>query len=73
MTAASIARAHGSRAIELRATVGMVTSRGGQPEFAAAMASLEESVAYFTPGEDSKDLVEALVLLREQSEASTTS
>ncbi len=73
MTAASIARAHGSRAIELRATVGMVTSRRGQPEFAAAMASLDDTVAYFTPGEDSKGLVEALVLLREQSEASTTS
>ncbi|MFP6682890.1 MAG: hypothetical protein VCB07_11905, partial [Gammaproteobacteria bacterium] len=72
MTAASIARAHGSRAIELRATIGMVTSCWGQSEFASAMSSLQDTVAYFTPGEDSKDLVEALVLLREQSEASTT-
>jgi predicted ATPase len=71
MTAASIARAHGSRAIELRATVGMVTSRRGQPEFAAAMASLENALAYFTPGEDSKDLVEALAMVREQAAAST--
>ena len=53
MTAASIAHAHGSRAIELRATVGMVTSRRGQPEFAAAMSSIEDTVAYFTPSEDS--------------------
>ncbi len=72
LTAANIARSHGSRATELRATVGIVKSRRGQPEEIEARRLLRDVLVYFTPGEDSKDLGEALDLVEEYPAAEIT-
>jgi len=72
VTAAAIARSHGSRAMELRAAVGIVNACRGRREEADALTSLEKSLAYFTPGDDSKDLTEALALVSYAAQESTT-
>lgn len=63
VASANFARAHGSRAVEVRAYVGMVRACGENRDNAIAFEMLEESLSYFTPGDDSKDIADALDLV----------
>lgn len=68
----AIARSHGSRALEVRALYGALRSRRDCAEELATLERLRECLAVFTPGEDSKDIVDALALVeRYRTETST--
>lgn len=58
-----VARSHGSRALEAQALYGALRSRSDCPEEPAALEQLRACLAVFTPGDDSKDIVEALALV----------
>ncbi|MGR9090078.1 MAG: DUF6596 domain-containing protein [Gammaproteobacteria bacterium] len=60
---AGFARSHGSPALEVRALYGALRSRRDCPEELPTLEQLRECLAAFTPGEDSKDLVDALALV----------
>ncbi|MFT4583590.1 MAG: class 3 adenylate cyclase [Gammaproteobacteria bacterium] len=61
-TAASIARMHGSRAIELRAVVGIVHGTEDTHEQAQTVGRLTSILAHFQASDDSKDLAAALAI-----------
>jgi hypothetical protein len=55
--------------MEVHATVGMVKS-SDEPNKAALLKRLRDALTYFKPGEDSKDLIEALSIVEQQSAVS---
>jgi class 3 adenylate cyclase/predicted ATPase len=64
-TAASIARIQGSRAMEVRALVGMFNGTSDVVERAAVVARLTSILNYFQISDDSKDLVTALAIVEQ--------
>jgi tetratricopeptide (TPR) repeat protein len=68
LAGATIARAHGSRALELRALTGIVNARRGTPHETDALRSLQHALRYFTPGPDSQDIEPALALIAERAQ-----
>jgi class 3 adenylate cyclase len=62
-TSASIARRHGSRAMELRARVGTVKATQHGPHETSSLNQLREVLSYFQPSSDSKDILEATTLV----------
>ena len=63
--AASIARMQGSRAMEVRAMVGIVNGTSDVHQRAAAVARLTSILNYFQISDDSKDLVTALAIVEQ--------
>jgi predicted ATPase len=67
INAEAISRAHGSRALEVRAIVGTFKSCLGDFEKEAALGRLKEVLGHFTLGSDSKDLRDALAIVENNS------
>lgn len=64
-----LARSHGSHALEAHALYGALRSRRDRPEEQATLEQLRRCLAMFTPGDDSKDLVDALALVERYAAA----
>jgi class 3 adenylate cyclase/tetratricopeptide (TPR) repeat protein len=60
--AANIARSHGSLALEVRATVGIIKNCASDEQRASAIYRLQATLKHFSAGDDSKDLLEAMTL-----------
>ena len=58
-----IARSHGSRALEVRALYGALRASRDRAEESPTLEQLREALSAFTPGADSKDIVEPLALV----------
>jgi adenylate cyclase len=70
-TAVTVARRHGARLIELRATTSLARLWAGQGKRAQAHQALAEIYCWFTEGFDTPDLREARTLLERLGESTS--